>query len=61
MLAAVGAGKYGSVVEAAVQMSTPGGRYVPQRETRTFHEMKYKVFGEMYGDFKKYQAMMGKR
>ena len=61
MLAAVGAGKYGSVVEAAVQMSTPGERYVPQRETRAFHEMKYKVFREMYCDLKKYQAMMEKR
>ncbi len=60
MLAAVGAGKYGSVVEASVKMSTPGERYVPQRRTRAFHEMKYKVFREMYRDFKKYQSMMEK-
>jgi len=60
MLAAVGAGKYGSVVEASVKMSTPGERYIPQRESRAFHEMKYKVFREMYRDLKKYQSMMEK-
>ena len=61
MLAAVGAGKYRSVVEASVQMSAPGERYTPQRETRSFREKKYKVFREMYCDLKKYQAMMGKK
>ena len=58
MLAAVGAGQYRSVVEASVKMSEPGKRYIPRRKTQAFHEMKFKVFKEMYRDFKKYQSMM---
>jgi len=51
ILAAVGAGCYGSILEAAAGMSAPGEKYVPRREYEKFHEAKYRVFMKMYDHF----------
>lgn len=60
ILAAVGAGIYPSLVEAAHQMSAPGERYIPNRKTRKYHELKYNVFRLMYDDYQKYRRMLAK-
>jgi FGGY-family pentulose kinase len=59
MLAAVGAGVYGSIVEASVKMSVEGERYTPNKKYRKFHWAKYKVFRKMYEDWKGYKKLMG--
>ncbi|HEX9657051.1 MAG TPA: FGGY-family carbohydrate kinase [Bacteroidota bacterium] len=47
MLAAVGSGKYQTVIEAAVKMSAPGKRYLPQKKFSLYHKEKYLVFKKM--------------
>jgi FGGY-family pentulose kinase len=58
ILAAVGAGKYQSIIEAAVKMSAVGERYAPNEKFKKFHRAKYQVFGRMYDDFKTYKKML---
>ncbi len=48
MLAAVGAGKYPTVLEAAVKMSALGNRYLPHKKFSAYHKAKYQVFKKMY-------------
>ena len=55
ILAAVGAGCYGSILEAAAGMSAPGEKYVPRREYEKFHDAKYRVFMKMYDHFIEYR------
>jgi FGGY-family pentulose kinase len=59
MLAAVGAQKFPSIMDAAMAMSAEGRRYLPDRRTAAFHRAKYGVFRSMYRDFKKYQRILG--
>ncbi len=58
ILAAVGAGKYQSILQAAVEMSSTGKRYTPQSATKEFHDTKYKVFRKMYEHYREYQDIM---
>ncbi|MFA5858502.1 MAG: FGGY-family carbohydrate kinase [Elusimicrobiota bacterium] len=51
ILAAVGAGKYRSILSAATKMCKPGKKYLPNVKTRKFHANKYEVFQKMYIDF----------
>jgi FGGY-family pentulose kinase len=60
ILAAVGAGKYGSILEAAVGMSSPGERYVPDRNHAAYHSARYGVFKRMYADFLSYRKMLAR-
>lgn len=58
ILAAVGAGKYGSILEAAVNMSSAGARYSPERKHERFHGVKYHVFRKMYDHFEEYRTLL---
>ena len=58
ILAAVAAGKYKSLLEAGVNMSAPGKRYLPRPETNSFHKAKYQVFSEMYRHSQMYESIM---
>lgn len=60
MLAAVGAGKYRTLTEAAVRMSSAGAIYSPERRVKKFHDAKYKVFLKMYQDLQEYRRMLAK-
>ncbi len=51
MLAAVGAGKFRTLEEAAVAMSSEGERFVPQKSTARYHDARYRVFKRMHADF----------
>jgi D-ribulokinase len=59
IIAAVGAGKYSSVIEAAVKMSSSGERFIPNKETRKFHNAKYAVFKRMYKHLLEYKSIIG--
>jgi ribulose kinase len=61
MLAAVGAGKYSTLLDAAAAMSSPGARYTPNRKTRSFHESKYNVIQKMYKDQLEYRDIMDRQ
>ncbi|HUU29037.1 MAG TPA: FGGY-family carbohydrate kinase [archaeon] len=60
ILAAVGAGHYGSILEAAVAMSSAGEKYTPRTEYRKFHKAKYKVFRKMYQHFNEYKKALAR-
>lgn len=60
MLAAVGAGKYNSVLEACVKMSRVGERYTPNKNTVKYHDAKYRLFKMMYADWKECKRVMKK-
>lgn len=60
MLAAVGSGKYQSVIEAAVRMSFPGTRYAPQKKTAAYHKAKFSVFKKMYDHFQEYSMKLAR-
>jgi FGGY-family pentulose kinase len=58
VLAAVGAGKYPTIMDAAVRMSAVGQRYPPKKKHARFHGAKYHVFRKMYEHFQSYQNTM---
>jgi FGGY-family pentulose kinase len=58
VLAAVGAGKFPSIMDAAVRMSATGQRFRPQKKHARFHLAKYRVFRKMYDHFRSYQKTM---
>ncbi len=58
MLAAVGAGKFPSILDAAVRMSSAGQRFQPQKKHARFHAAKYRVFRKMYDHLRSYQELM---
>jgi FGGY-family pentulose kinase len=58
ILAAVGAGKYGSILEASIKMSSAGVRYSPERKYEPFHSAKYQVFRKMYDHFNEYKRLL---
>ena len=60
ILAAVGAGKFNSIEEAAVQMSGVGEKYLPNKKHVRFHQAKYQVFRKMYEHFKEYKRSLEK-
>ncbi|MEK7251609.1 MAG: FGGY-family carbohydrate kinase, partial [Bacteroidota bacterium] len=60
MLAAVGSGKYQTVIEAAVKMSSLGSRYVPQKRFAAYHKEKYSVFKKMYDHFQDYHRKLAR-
>jgi len=60
ILAAVGAGRFNSIAEAAVKMSAIGQRYAPNKKIAQFHQTKYRVFRKMYEHFKDYQKNLEK-
>lgn len=60
ILAAVGAGKFNSIEEAAVKMSGVGQRYMPNKKFSKFHVAKYRVFRKMYEHFKEYRNSLKK-
>jgi len=60
ILAAVGAGKYPSILEAAISMSSPGEHYSPARSYVNYHAARYGVFKKMYSDFISYRKMLAR-
>ncbi len=60
ILAAVGAGKFNSIEEAAVKMSGVGEKYIPNKKHARFHQAKYQVFRKMYEHFKEYKSSLEK-
>jgi len=60
MLAAVGSGKYQTVIEAAVKMSSPGNSYAPQKRFAAYHKEKYSVFKKMYDHFQDYRRKLAR-
>ncbi|GLO63735.1 ribulokinase [Vibrio sp. MACH09] len=58
MLGATASGVHKSLAEAAKIMGSTGEKIEPNRERKTFHDAKYKVFLEMYQDQMKYKTMM---
>ncbi len=55
MLAAVGAGKFSSVLEASRKMSGVGKIFRPNGKHKSFHDAKFRIFRKMYDDFKGYR------
>jgi len=60
MLAAVGAGKYASILEAAVKMGGVGRKYLPQKGFADYHKAKYTVFQMMYGHLQEYRNALSR-
>ena len=60
MLAAVGAGCFGSLMEAAAAMGSAGERFVPRKEYSKYHAARYRVFLKMYEDYRKYSRMLSR-
>ncbi len=60
MLAAVGAGKFSSLLDAAATMSSPGERFRPRKQYAKYHGARYGVFLRMYEDEQKYRKMLAK-
>ncbi len=58
ILAAVGAGRFATIMEAAVRMSAVGHRFQPQKKHTRFHDAKYKVFRKMYSHLRSYRRIM---
>lgn len=58
VLAAVGAGSYGSIVEAAAAMSAPGKVYSPRVEHAGYYRAKYGVFRQMHRDFLSWRSAL---
>lgn len=61
ILAAVAAGRYGSLLEAGVNMSAVGEKYTPRPETAAFHDAKYEVFGLLCEHSKLYESITAPR
>ena len=58
ILAAVGAGKYPSIMDASIRMSSSGHRFQPRKKHARFHMAKYRVFRKMYDHLRSYQEIM---
>ncbi len=58
ILAAVAAGKHGSVLEAMAAMGATEKVVHPRSRTRDYHEKKYRVFHRMYGQFMELRDLM---
>ncbi|KAA2235628.1 FGGY-family carbohydrate kinase [Salinarimonas soli] len=58
ILAAVAGGSYATLPEAMAAMTRPARVIEPNPEDAPFHDAKYRVFGEMYGDQGKYRRAM---
>jgi FGGY-family pentulose kinase len=58
ILAAVGAGKFPTIMDAAVRMSAIGQRFLPRKKHARFHNAKYRVFRNMYGHLRSYREIM---
>jgi ribulose kinase len=58
ILAAVGAGKFASIEEAAVRMSGVGEKCLPNKKHARFHQAKYQVFRKMYEHFREYKKCL---
>ncbi len=58
MLGAVAAGRYNSIEQAMPAMSKPGIIIEPQKNTKSYHDAKYKVFQRLYDDQIAYQSTM---
>jgi FGGY-family pentulose kinase len=58
ILAAVGAGKFPSIMDAAIRMSSAGQRFQPRKKHARFHTAKYRVFRKMYQHLRWYQKTM---
>jgi FGGY-family pentulose kinase len=58
VLAAVAAGRYGSILEAMAHMSPVADVVVPDASTHAFHDAKYEVFLCMYDDQQAYRCAM---
>ncbi|HBO57641.1 MAG TPA: hypothetical protein DD622_04305, partial [Opitutae bacterium] len=55
---AVAAGRYNSIEQAMPAMSKPGIIIEPQKNTKSYHDAKYKVFQRLYDDQIAYQSTM---
>jgi len=59
ILGAVAGKAYPNILIAMAHMNVPGEIITPQKgRVAKYHDRKYRVFKEMYGDFKKYREMM---
>lgn len=58
ILAAVGAGKFPSIMDASIRMSSAGQRFQPRKKHARFHAAKYRVFRKMYDHLRSYQEIM---
>jgi len=58
ILAAVGAGKFDSILDAAVKMSSPGEKYLPNIQNDKYHDTKYKIFKSMYEHLNEYKNIL---
>lgn len=58
ILGAVGAGEYGSIIEASAAMARPGQSYKPDQSQAGFHASKYNVLHRMYDCWKQFQYYM---
>jgi ribulose kinase len=58
ILAAVGSGKFPSIMDAAVRMTSVGQRFQPKKKHARFHQAKYRVFRMMYDHYQSYQQIM---
>ena len=53
MLAAVGAGVYGSDAEAAAALVKPRERFLPEPATAAFYDRRYALFHDLHDDFQR--------
>jgi FGGY-family pentulose kinase len=58
ILASVGSGKFNSILEASVKMSSSGKKYIPDKRYQQYHKAKYKVFKMMYDHFNEYNSLL---
>jgi len=58
ILAAVGAGKFSTIMDAAARMSSVGQRYQPRKKHAAFHNAKYQVFRKMHDNIQSYEEIM---
>jgi FGGY-family pentulose kinase len=58
ILAAAGAGRFASIMDAAVRMSSVGQRYQPRKKLARYHEAKYHVFRKMLDHIRSYEEIM---
>ncbi|PTX95138.1 ribulokinase [Spartobacteria bacterium LR76] len=58
MLGAVASGKAATIEEAMASMSGPGRIIEPNRQTRAYHDAKYRVFHRLYDDQIAYRELM---
>jgi len=60
VIAAVGAGKYGSIAEGMIKMSSIGKSIIPDIKSISYYQAKFGIFKEMYADFKKIRERLEK-